>query len=641
MIGCIIGAGGNTIRALQKELNVQMKIDKVDKSESDQEILTIRGVTSKVFPAKVKILELLADYLSNCEELVVPDDIIPMIVGKKGAKISQLREKYPDAIIDIENTTVKIQSANYETRQSIRDHLTDIIKTNYTNNAPISSDVAIAMKGVRGNDIRSLFGILNLQFDISPESGIIKFRGSQESVQKGMKAIEAFCESNQMIEMVCQEDDFSSIFNMGATDSTIKDIETKFNVEIRPNRKDLSVRIRGEKNAIEDAKKMIVAFLEGDGDCGSKVFTIDPQSFASVIGKGGITLKKFESDNNVRIDLLKTKGCVRVRGSVDCMSKAILEILKFVDEIKVNSTISVNVLSKDPIPETILQKTLELASSIFQIDISVDKLNIIFRGHLHLVDEAKQFVKEEFSGLSTFSLTVPFDLLPTIEKVEKELKIIESKNVGVKIAFVKNVAVRNKNSENLSLTINGNVKAVNSSKVAVARLLKHHLPLHFSVIELPSSCLKDMGAAFIHETYEKNQVSLTIDRSLKCVRFFGNEKSMGIVSEIIDAKFQEWKKHHGSLPIEDYMLPALIGKNGSAIIALQKELNIKIHLNRIAMLLEVESPSSSDTNTLEEALVALEEKISNLKVHSWETVIDVSLIGLLVGKQGEYSIQFN
>ena len=59
------------------------------------------------------------------------------------------------------------------------------------------------------------------------------------------------------------------------------------------------------------------------------------------------------------------------------------------------------------------------------------------------------------------------------------------------------------------------------------------------------------------------------------------------------------------------------------------------------MLLEVESPSSSDTNTLEEALVALEEKISNLKVHSWETVIDVSLIGLLVGKQGEYSIQFN
>ena len=636
MIGCIIGAGGNTIRALQKELNVQMKIDKVEKSESDQEILTIRGVTSKVFPAKVKILELLADYLSNCEELIVPDDIIPMVVGKKGSKITQLREKYPDAIIDIENTTVKIQSANYETRQSIRDHLTDIIKSNFTNNAPISSDIAIAMKGARGNDIRSLFAILNLQFDISPELGIIKFRGSHENVQKGMKSIEAFCESNQMIEMVCLEDDFSSIFNMGATDSTIKDIEAKFMVEIRPNRKDLSVRIRGEKNAIEDAKKSILDFLEGDGDCGSKVFAINPQSFSSIIGKGGVTLKMFESDNDVKIDLLKTKGCIRVRGSVDSMQKTIFEILKFVDEIKVNSTISVNVLSKDEIPESILQKTLELASSIFQIDISVDKSNITFRGHLYLVDESKQFLKEEFLGLSAFSFAVPLDLLPAVEKLEKEFKIIENKNVGVKIAIVRNTAVAKKNQENFNITINGNIKAVNSSKVAVAKLLKHHLPSNFTVIELPSSCLKDMGTAFIHEIHEKYQVSLSIDRFLKCVRLFGDEKSMLIVSDIIDSRLIEWKKHHGSLPIEDYMLPTIIGKNGSAIIALQKELNIKIHLNRIAMLLEIESPSSSDSNVLEEALVALEEKISNLKVHSWETIIDTSLIGLLVGKQGQW-----
>lgn len=634
MIGCIIGTGGNTIRALQKEFNVQMKVDKVgDKVEKGElEVLTIRGVTSKVFPAKVKVLELLAEYLSNYEELIVPDDVIPMVVGKKGSKVTQLREKYPDAIIDIENTTVKIQSSNYETRQSIRDYINEIIKTNYTNSIPIISHIAIAMKGTRGNDIRSLFGILNLQFDITPELGTVKVRGVEENVVKAMRAIEAFSEGNQLIEITCHEDDFSSVLNMGnSSDSPLKEIELKYSVEIRPNRKDLTVRIRGEKNAIENAKKSLQAFLEGDSGTGSKVFSIDPQSFPAIIGKGGATLKKFELDNDVKIDLLKAKGCIRVRGSVDNMEKAIVEILKFIDEIKVNSTVAVSTLSKDEVTDTILQKSLESASSIFQIDISMEKSNITFRGNMHLVQEAKTFLKEDLSGFSNFILSVPYDSLPLIEKLSKEFDVIESKNIGAKVIIEKTTI---NNDKKLNIIINGNSKAASSTKLSIIKLLKHHLSSLFVVFDLPPSCLKDMGAAFIYEISRNNQIVLTVDRPFKSLRVFGDEKSVSNVSEMIVLKFNEWKKHHRSVPVDDYMLPTIIGKNGAAIVALQKELNVKIHLNRSAMLLELESSSTSELTVLEDALAALEEKISGWKVHSWETVIDTGMIGLLVGKQG-------
>ena len=43
MIGCIIGTGGTTIKALQKEFNIQMKTDKSEKGEKgEHDVLTIR-----------------------------------------------------------------------------------------------------------------------------------------------------------------------------------------------------------------------------------------------------------------------------------------------------------------------------------------------------------------------------------------------------------------------------------------------------------------------------------------------------------------------------------------------------------------------------------------------------------------------
>jgi hypothetical protein len=55
----------------------------------------------------------MAEYEASIEEIEVSDDLVSIIVGKKWANISKLRERFPDAVIEIDMKTVKIQVYMY------------------------------------------------------------------------------------------------------------------------------------------------------------------------------------------------------------------------------------------------------------------------------------------------------------------------------------------------------------------------------------------------------------------------------------------------------------------------------------------------------------------------------------------------
>ena len=122
---------------------------------------------------------------------------------------------------------------------------------------------------------------------------------------------------------------------------------------------------------------------------------------------------------------------------------------------------------------------------------------------------------------------------------------------------------------------------------------------------------------------------------MACVRIMGEDQAIADAAKVVESKLAKWCEHHASVPVEEYMLPTIIGKNGASILALQKELHIKIHLNRSAMLLELETTSSTKPDVLQEALKVVAERVSTLKQHSWTTEISPSTIGLFVGKSGE------
>lgn len=648
MYGCIIGVGGQTVRNLQKELNVQIKSDKVEKGSekiirSELETLVIRGVTSKVIAAKAKILQLLQEYRHSTSEILVPDDLIAVVVGKKGAKISLMREKYPDASIDIEENTVKIQCANSETREAIVASIDELIKANYSVTVPISLDLGIAMKGSRGVEARAALTALNLQFDILPEAGGVKMKGLKESVISGMEALEVFLSNNFTLEMPCHEDDFSTIFNMAGTDGSIKTIEATHRVEIRPVRKESSVRIRGERGDTENARAALEGLLMGDVHLGSTVFPIDPQAFASIIGKGGATLKKFETDNDVKVDLLKSRSAVRIRGEPDAVQAGKLTLLRFVDDIKAMSSVTASTLcskdSTDVAPdEKSIQKAIDAANCIFQIDINMEKGTVTFRGNLYLVEEAKSFITNTFTDKTSHCELLPVHISDSVRKLEKDFDAIRSKH-GVTIQVLPDLSLPPRKDAirtQLHLEVKGTMEGVKASKVLLVKLLKRMYPSECLTIPLPASCLKELGNVVPYEVAQSCWgAALTIDRQMSCVRIMGEDQAIADAAKVVESKLAKWCEHHASVPVEDYMLPTIIGKNGASILALQKELHIKIHLNRSAMLLELETTSSTNPDVLQEALKVVSERVLTLKQHSWSTEISPSSIGLFVGKSGE------
>lgn len=649
-MGCIIGAGGAIVRSLQKELNVQIKTEKVEKGaekvdKSELETITIRGVTSKVIVAKLHVLELLAAYKASTAQILVPDDLMALVVGKKGAKIIQFREKFPDAVIDIDAGVVKVQSASAETRQAILASIDEIVKSNYSTNVPITLDLGIAMKGTRGADIRTALGALNVQFDILPEAGHVKLRGLKENVISGLEALDVFFGNNYSIEMPCHEDDFSSIFNMGSAESSMKAIETAHRVEIRPLRKEGAVRIRGERSDVENAKEAIEGTLNGDVHLGSTVFSIDSQAFASIIGKGGATLKKFETDNDVKVDLLKSRGAVRIRGAPDTIQAAKLTLLRFLDDIKAIS--SVDIASLSPADSTSpststdknYQKIADLASSIFHVEISLDKNVYTFRGNLHLVEEAKAYIRGHLSGHIKHCEQIPTRMIEAVRKLDKDFDLIRVKH-GVEIEVMSDVPDAKGGSIRTAphLEVRGGIDAVSASKVLLFKLFKRVFPTEFTSISLPASCLKEMGNVFPYEVAQSCWgAMLTMDRQMACVRIMGEDIALIDAAKVVEAKLADWCEHHASVPVEEYMLPAIIGPKGAAILALQKELHVKIHLNRTAMMLELESPAgtAAEPNVLSDAVRLVSEKVASLKQHTWTTVINVASIGLFVGKQGQ------
>jgi hypothetical protein len=122
-------------------------------------------------------MKLLEEYRSHTDTLEVPADCLPMIVGtiallkrshycflkyftvsnincilhivvgKKGAKVNQMREEFPDVLIDIEGTSIILQSTNLQSRNAVRMNIEQVVAANYTQVIAIESEFSILLKG--------------------------------------------------------------------------------------------------------------------------------------------------------------------------------------------------------------------------------------------------------------------------------------------------------------------------------------------------------------------------------------------------------------------------------------------------------------------------------------------------------------
>ena len=280
-------------------------------------------------------------------------------------------------------------------------------------------------------------------------------------------------------------------------------------------------------------------------------------------------MKKLENDNGVKIDVIRAENKVRLRGPPECISKATIAITKFIDELKVTLTVSVESYTKN----FNMSALIEEISALYDVE-AVEKDNEIhLKGLAYLVEEAKKFIQSKTALTIDYTIPLKGHQMTSLRNVTiaRSLRGIMDRN---------NVVIST-DEQNMLLLIRGAGNNVIISKFEVIKVLSNAFPSEFLLMELELYCLKYVASPkAAMEIEDVTSAKLFIDRGHSCVCLIGDSNSVINAAQKIKDNQKYWEKLHAIFDIEEFMLPAIVGKQGSNIIALQKEIESTIKINR-------------------------------------------------------------
>ena len=647
MLTCIAGPGGQNIRALQNELDVNLTIDRDPSGNAGEsgvtgtygaiQTLIVKGNATKLAAAMRHIHTLVDAFHSDTIFVPVTLECIPVIFGRGGSRIKQIRSDFPNVSIDLDEPTAtfRVHSSNTEAKEKVAKLITDIIEANVIEKVSMSSDVSITLKGKRGEETRNLIrDTLNLNMDINTEQETIVLRGSRESLDKGIRALTEFSETNAIVEVSVADEDMSSLLDTGVTGSgqasLAKSIEAEFSVELFVVRKQNIVRIVGHKDAILEASAKLSGVLEGSNLGESQMISIEQYFFPTLIGKGGATIKRFETTHGVKFDLLGSRDCLRIRGDAAAVNTAKVDVLRYLDSSRSSAKINVKWTSPDGTEVLDEDKTTKLSrkvSSIFAVDVDTKECNVInVRGRVDALECAKKFILHESTGKAALPLTLEnkhVDFLATLAGDGGPLSKI-SAEFGVLAEVVRKPVAK--------IVFRGAVEAAHRVKKSVHGLLQKLFPREYIAVPAEATVLQDLGSLESVAAFESTGCTICVDYELGCLRIMGNAGEVQAVTTQISEKNTRLSDLRIAIPIEANLIPSFVGKGGVGIQAIETDSGTRITVSRDELLVHIVS-KNQESKLKAEQLVT--EKLEQIRNQYWEYSVPDDVIGALLGKGGE------
>ncbi len=618
LLGCFVASPTDNIRTIAKDFHVRIETDgsKVDK----QHIIRVKGVNSKVKPAVSHITKIIESYKNNSSSLEIADEVIPAVLGKGGAGIKAMREKYPDANIDIDGTLIHIYSSSVSVRSQILDELHGIIGENFVDSLDTTEDFAIMLKTPRAAELRDLLSHqLNVRMAIEKNNRLVKLKGSKINVKKGIDLLVEL-QANFAVDCVeVAEDDFPIFLKAtDDSDSLIRKLSQCHKVDISANKKDLTFTIRGQPSDVQATAEFIRGYLNGEEKYGSQVLRLDNIVSSSFIGKAGANIKKMEDELGVNFDLLKSRGLLRIRGEVGNVLTAKRMVTKFLLNIRVNDSFPV----ASPLSKEIFEEVARKANDIFGAELDMrttegrDVVNI--RCPFQVLSEAKQYVCENFGDEGSF-------ILPLLEKHLVILKNTADYGLG-KFKGKFNVGITSNGVE-----IKGDYSKLLSVKRDFMRTVHNIFPGETAFIEISRACIRDIVNAELLLELERLGAAIQCDRPLGFLWLVCPHNKLHSAQVAVESQLSPWKALNGSIKIDDFMIPLILGKSGAGINSLRKEFDCIIDIDRTALTMDIKCNTAE---ALTVAITSLQEKVFKMRAQYWETKIRLEFIPVLIGKQG-------
>lgn len=670
LLGCLIGSGGQVVRAISRDYGV--RIDTEGSKEEQFQTIKIKGTALKVASAKEYVLQLVGGFIASTLMFEVDEEVIPAILGKGGADIKALREKYKDSCnIDIDGTIVHIQSSSSEQRERVKDDLDAVIQANYVQAVFVGEDGVAQFKFNKSQPLRDKLKELNVKVLIDKEdNATMKLRGLKRDVLQGVELIEAFKTLNHVLRMPLPEEDL--LLCMRTTDDNLaKLFEQKYDVEVSANKKDMCLVLRGPESKLLVAKEGIEALFRGDIAHGSVVMALPSIVLSAMIGKAGAHIGKMEEELQVRFDTMKSSEQLRIRGVggegegkgqvlVDKLLAAKDAVNIFIQNTRV--TDSVEIASTHPhltSSDQEIEQVVKRCSDLFNVEILTATRNqqikiFTIKGIYLLLADTIQFLRDELSP-TYYSYSIPIHPVHHSKLLQLQVtQSIAARHSGQLtcewVATTKDGSSSSSSSQGATavaaasttattaaaLVVRGSKAVVLKEKRSVCKQVMGLLMREeMIVMELSQACIRDLfDGKLLTELQSNLGVVLKIDRLDGFVLISGPRDVVASAGAMIKGLRDTWLQCNIFIPVDKSIISMLVGKNGVTINALRKEIpqaSIDVSAGG-AVGVDVKGSSRA---VVEEAREVIQRKVEQLQSELFEVDdAPAEFLPVLIGKLG-------
>ncbi|XP_009986767.1 PREDICTED: vigilin isoform X2 [Tauraco erythrolophus] len=312
----LIGKNGANINRIKDLYKVSVRIPP-DNEKSN--LIRIEGDPQGVQQAKKELLEL-ASRMENerTKDLIIEQKFHRTIIGQKGERIREIREKFPEVIINFPDPThksdiVQLRGPKNEVEKCtkyMQKMVADLVENSFSISVPIFKQFHKNIIGKGGANIKKIREESNTKIDLPAENSnsetivITGKRANCEAARHRILAIQKELANITEVEVSIPSKLHNSL--IGAKGRFIRSImEECGGVHIHfPTEGSGSdtVTIRGPAQDVEKAKKQLLHLAE---EKQTKSYTVDlrakPEYHKFLIGKGGGNIRKVRDNTGARI----------------------------------------------------------------------------------------------------------------------------------------------------------------------------------------------------------------------------------------------------------------------------------------------------------------------------------------------------
>lgn len=583
------GAG---IQALHKKVNDAAKEVGDDASTNTHVAIKLNesDITAK---GKIKALDRAMDVIreevscieSTLIKIKVDPFIIPVIIGKGGQGVKDLKDGAQSVYLDLDRNASEIAVCGPEkgevnmvvtaVKAVIADNQVHRIRLECGDTSPTLAFSAQFRNFARSAAMKEVKDLVFMITDDAAEQLVL--RGKPGNVSKAATLVNAFFENNFVEELVVTPEDIAALLT-GGKKSKIVDLASSTGVNLSTDRDRNAIVAKGEKDMVASAMKAVREFLYGSGDIiVNKIALACGELMGVVIGKGGKTKAVLqEKFTSVSIIVHRTDAAITLRGDKAQVEQCHVEIMKLILNASISRTAELSEAQLVDVTKTKLNRKIGQLVPV-QVILSTENSNISFRGPSSDVQMALSLLKEQLEGVYESRMQLGSALFQKVRGACRDPAHLDriEKQSDAKVSL---------DDKTEDIIFSGSRETVKTAKCAMLIFFDFVFGANMSCCDVAGPAFSMIAKpALLAEVSARTGALVIVDRDLSSILIFSSEtEKVKEASTMIQTSLSEaealvivWQ--FGTS--EDWLVSSIIGKSGESIKKLRKQCSCTIDVD--------------------------------------------------------------